>query len=43
MRLIFGPIVFTATAAWSHYCWAGHLPTQELYDALKAVLAAVTL
>ncbi len=42
MRLILAPIVFTTAAAWSYYCWAGHLPTQELYGALKSILAALT-
>ena len=42
MRLILAPIIFAVTAAWSHYCWAGHLPTQELYGALQSILAALT-
>ena len=43
MRVLGAVALFCGMAAWSHYCWAGNVPTEELYATLKAILGLSTI
>ena len=38
-----GAILFGTMAAWSHYCWAGYWPTEEISHLVWAVFSALTI